>query len=164
MKKNIEALAERILLDEYERYYRLAYSYVNNEHDALDIVQESAYKVIRDCGKIREPEYLSTWIYRIVMNTAVDFLRKRQKESVSLEGVELEIPHEDRYREDDPMELLGSLEEKERTVVVLKYFEELKLEEIARILDSNVNTVKARLYRALKKLRIELEPERSELL
>lgn len=164
MKKNIEALAERILLDEYERYYRLAYSYVNNEHDALDIVQESAYKVIRDCGKIREPEYLSTWIYRIVMNTAVDFLRKRQKESVSLEGVEIEIPHEDRYREDDPMELLGSLEEKERTVVVLKYFEELKLEEIARILDSNVNTVKARLYRALKKLRIELEPERSELL
>lgn len=164
MKKNIEAAAERILLDEYERYYRLAYSYVNNEHDALDIVQESACKVIKDCGKIREPEFLSTWIYRIVMNTAIDFLRKRRMEYVSLEGMEMEIPYEDHYREEDTMALLEVLEEKERTVVVLKYFEELKLEEIAGILGSNVNTVKARLYRALKKLRIDLEPERSELL
>ena len=59
------------------------------------------------------------------------------------------------------MELLKSLEEKDRTIVVLKVIEELKLEEIAVVLDLNVNTVKARLYRALKKLRIELEPEMS---
>ncbi len=162
LRQNIEALAERILLDEYERFYRLAFSYVNNEQDALDIVQESACKVIRDCRDIREPEFLSTWIYRIVMNTAVDFLRKRQKEQVGLD--EIVIPHEDRYRESDPMELLKSLEEGERTVVILRYFEELKLEEIARVLDCNVNTVKARLYRALKKLRIELEPARLDYL
>ena len=122
---------------------------MNNEQDALDIVQESAYKVMKDISKVREPDYLSTWIYRVVMNTAVDFLRKRQKESIGLEGVE--IPHEDVYHEDDPMELLKSLEEKDRTIVVLKVIEELKLEEIAVVLDLNVNTVKARLYRALKK-------------
>ena len=81
MKKNLEAEAEKILLTNYEKYYRLAYSYVNNEQDALDIVQESAYKVMKDISKVREPDYLSTWIYRVVMNTAVDFLRKRQKES-----------------------------------------------------------------------------------
>ena len=162
MRQKIEALAERILLDEYERLYRLAFSYVNNEQDALDIVQESACKVIRDCGKIREPEFLSTWIYRIVMNTAVDFLRKRKKEQVGLD--EIVIPHEDKYRESDPMELLKSLEEEDRTIVILRYFEELKLEEIARVLDCNVNTVKARLYRALKKLRIELEPARLDYL
>lgn len=59
------------------------------------------------------------------------------------------------------MELLKSLEEKDRTIVVLKVIEELKLEEIAVVLDLNVNTVKARLYRALKKLRIELKSEMS---
>lgn len=73
----------------------------------------------------------------------------------------MEIPHEDVYHEDDPMELLKSLEEKDRTIVVLKVIEELKLEEIAVVLDLNVNTVKARLYRALKKLRIELKSEMS---
>ena len=57
--------------------------------------------------------------------------------------------------------LLKSLEEKDRTIVVLKVIEELKLEEIAVVLDLNVNTVKARLYRALKKLRIELKSEMS---
>lgn len=157
MKQNLEAEAERILLTNYEKYYRLAFSYVNNEHDALDIVQESAYKVIKDIGKVQKPEFLATWIYRVVMNTAIDFLRKRQKESVGLEGVE--IPHEDVYHEDDPMELLKSLDERDRMIVILKVVEEFKLEEIARVLDLNVNTVKARLYRALARLRAELEPE-----
>ena len=71
----------------------------------------------------------------------------------------MEIPHEDSYKEDDPLELLSSLEEKDRTIVILKYMEEWKLEEIAEILEMNVSTVKARLYRALKKLKILLEPE-----
>lgn len=57
------------------------------------------------------------------------------------------------------MELLSSLEEKDRIIVILKYMEEWKLEEIAQILEMNVSTVKARLYRALKKLKIILEPE-----
>ena len=55
--------------------------------------------------------------------------------------------------------MLDRLDEKERTVVVLRYFHDLKLEDIAGILGENVNTVKARLYRTLKKMRMELEPE-----
>ncbi len=100
---------------------------------------------------------MSTWIHRIVINASIDFLRKQKKESVSFD--EVEIPHEDSYKEDDPLELLSSLEEKDRTIVILKYMEEWKLEEIAEILEMNVSTVKARLYRALKKLKILLEPE-----
>ncbi len=157
MKQKIEEEAERILLKNYESYYRLAYSYVKNEQDALDIVQESAYRVIKECRKLREETYLSTWIHRIVINASIDFLRKQKKESVSFD--EVEIPHEDSYKEDDPLELLSSLEEKDRTIVILKYMEEWKLEEIAEILEMNVSTVKARLYRALKKLKILLEPE-----
>lgn len=157
MKQKIEAEAEELLLENYEKYYRLAYSYVRNEQDALDIVQESAYRVIRDCGKVREGKYLSTWIYRIVINTAIDFLRKQKREGISLE--EVEIPYEDHYRDGDSLTVLSALEEKDRAIVILKYCEGWKLEEIAQALEMNLNTVKARLYRALKKLRIALEPE-----
>ena len=81
--KATAAEAERILTTEYEKFYRLAYSYVQNKEDALDVVQESAFKVIRDCGKVRQAKYLSTWIYRVVINTSLDLLRRRSRESAA---------------------------------------------------------------------------------
>ncbi|WAJ25659.1 RNA polymerase sigma factor [Lacrimispora xylanolytica] len=157
MKQKMEDEAERMLIDNYDKYYRLAYSYVKNEQDALDIVQESAYRVIRDLDKLKERKYLSTWIYRIVINTAIDTLRKKKRETVSYEDIE--IVHEDQYKEEDPLEILNVLEDKDRALVILKYLEDWKLEEISEALDMNVSTVKSRLYRALKKLKVILEPE-----
>ncbi|MBE5986865.1 RNA polymerase sigma (SigV) subunit [Lacrimispora xylanisolvens] len=157
MKQKIEEQAESLLLNNYEKYYRLAYSYAKNESDALDIVQESAYKVLKDIKKLKDQSLLSTWIYRIVINTSIDFLRKRNNETVSI--YDLEIPHEDQYQDDDPKEMIAFLNEEERTIVILKFFEDLKLEEIADALNMNVNTVKTRLYRALKKIRVTLETE-----
>ena len=150
-----EAAIEQLLLDNYETYYRLAYSYVRQEQDALDIVQESAYKAIKDCQKVKNPQYLSTWLYRIVINTALDLIRKRKKEELS--DTMPEAIWEDRYGDVDLKYMLEQLDEKSRTVVILRYFEDMKLEEIAKILDENLNTVKARLYRTLKKLRLDLE-------
>ena len=124
MKQKIEEQAERLLLDNYEKYYRLAYSYAKNESDALDIVQESAYKVLKEIKKLKQESFLSTWIYRVVINTSIDFLRKRNKETVSI--YDLEIPHEDRYQETDPNELIDFLSNEEQTIVTLKYFEEWK--------------------------------------
>lgn len=157
MKQKIEEQAESLLLNNYEKYYRLAYSYAKNESDALDIVQESAYKVLKDIKKLKDQSLLSTWIYRIVINTSIDFLRKRNNETVSI--YDLEIPHEDQHQDDDPKEMIAFLNEEERTIVILKFFEDLKLEEIADALNMNVNTVKTRLYRALKKIRVTLETE-----
>lgn len=157
MKQKIEEQAESLLLNNYEKYYRLAYSYAKNESDALDIVQESAYKVLKDIKKLKDQSLLSTWIYRIVINTSIDFLRKRNNETVSI--YDLEIPHEDQYQDDDPKEMIAFLNEEERTIVILKFFEDLKLEEIADALNMNVNTVKTKLYRALKKIRVTLETE-----
>lgn len=157
MKQKMEEEAERMLIDNYDKYYRLAYSYVKNEQDALDIVQESAYRVIKDLDTLKERDYLSTWIYRIVINTAIDTLRKRKWETVSFEDIE--IVHEDQYKEEDPLEILNVLEDKDRALVILKYLEDWKLEEISEALDMNISTVKSRLYRALKKLKGILEPE-----
>ena len=151
------AETEKILTDNYEKYYRLAYSYMRNEDDALDVVQESAYRAIRDCRKVRNKDYLSTWIYRIVVNTALDMLRRKKKENITEELPE--IPVEDQYQDLELRTVLNQLDDKSRTIILLRYFEDLKLEDIADIVGDNLNTVKARLYRSLKKLRLNLEAE-----
>ena len=84
MRSGVERETERVLLENYDQYYRLAYSYMKSEQDALDVVQESAYKAIRDCGQVKEQRYIGTWLYRIVVNTALDALRRRGRE-VALE-------------------------------------------------------------------------------
>lgn len=155
--QNNTAETEQILTENYERYYRLAYSYMRNEDDALDVVQESAYRAIRDCRKVRNKDYLSTWIYRIVVNTALDMLRRKKKENITEELPE--IPVEDQYQDLELRTVLNQLDDKSRTVILLRYFEDLKLEDIADIVGDNLNTVKARLYRSLKKLRLNLEAE-----
>ena len=155
--QNNTAETEQILTENYERYYRLAYSYMRNENDALDVVQESAYRAIRDCRKVRNKDYLSTWIYRIVVNTALDMLRRKKKENITEELPE--IPVEDQYQDLELRTVLNQLDDKSRTIILLRYFEDLKLEDIADTVGDNLNTVKARLYRSLKKLRLNLEAE-----
>ena len=82
-----EQAVEGALTEGYEKYYRLAYSYVHNEADALDIVQEAAYKAILKSDSLKEPQYVETWVYRIVVNEACSFLRNR-KESADVEEIQ----------------------------------------------------------------------------
>lgn len=151
-----EACVERILLSEYNRYFRLAMSFVHNEADAGDIVKNGAYKAIRGSGGLKQEAYASTWIYRIMLNEIFRFVRRDRTNCVSIEDV-AEAGYEDRYENVDLRRALDSLAPKDKAVIELRYFEELKLEEIAEILQENVNTVKSRLYRGVKKLRLEME-------
>lgn len=158
MRRSIEKKAEELLIQNYQKYYRLAYTYVRSEQDALDIVQESAYKTIKGCQDVKQEEYLDTWITRIVINTAMDLIRKRS--GVVLmdpQDVEWFEPQEDTCHNLDLQQALEYLDVNERIIVILRFFEDKKLEDIARITDVGVNTVKSRLYRALKKLKITLE-------
>ncbi|HIT67616.1 MAG TPA: sigma-70 family RNA polymerase sigma factor [Candidatus Merdisoma merdipullorum] len=154
---NAEAIQKKVeeqVLDSYEAMYRLAYTYVKNEDDALDIVQESVYKAIKYAGRIRQEQHIRTWLWRIVMNTAVDFIRKNHRE-IAEEQME-DVGKEDVYQDFDTIEALEILDEREKTVVVLRFFEDQKLDDIARILNENTSTVKTVLYRSLKKLKIRL--------
>ncbi len=153
-KKKREVI-ENLLLQNYNKYYRLALSYVQNESDAGDIVQNGAYKAIFHSHKLKNIEYAETWLYRIMMNEI--FANYREKEKVSLEEFPYEQGKEDTYENVDLQKALNSLEKKDRAVVVLRYFEDMKLEEIAQVLEENLSTVKSRLYRGMKKLRLELE-------
>ena len=151
---SLQQKVEDQILDNYEAMYRLAYSYVRNEEDALDIVQESVYKAIKNAGKVQQEAYIRTWIWRIVMNTAVDLIRSRKNETGLEEAGE--TGKEDTYQDFDTLETLKILEPREKAVIVLRFFEDQKLEDIARTLQENTNTVKTILYRSLKKLRVEL--------
>jgi len=154
---NVRERVEEELLANYQKYYRLAYSYVKNEADALDIVQESAYKAIKHCESINGKGEISTWIYRIVVNASLDYLRTIKKHGTAQMPEWEKGAEEQGYAEKDIMETLSMLEEKDRSILILRYFEDFSLEQIARITEENLSTVKSRLYRALNKLRLKLD-------
>ena len=157
MNRDNEVLIEQQLIADYKKLYRLAYSYVHNENDALDLVQESAYKAIKNSHSLKNPQYVSTWLYRIVINESISFLRKHKQQDTVLYDLDGET--EDRYVDFDLYQALERLEPLDKTVGVLRYFEGMQLNQIAQTLDENLSTVKSRLYRSLKKLRISLAEE-----
>lgn len=150
-----EDVVEKLLLQNYNQYYRLAYSYVQNDADASDIVQNGAYKAIRHSGSLKNTDYAGTWIYRIMMNEIFAFYKQHRTEP--LDSV-TEEPHvEDSYEDIDLKRALHSLPERDRMIVELKYFEDMKLEDIAQIMNENTNTIKSKLYRSLRKLKLQLD-------
>ncbi len=155
-EKSNEKIVEEILLGNYNSYYRLAYSYVHNEADAGDIVQNGAYKAIRGSRSLRREEYAATWVYRIMLNEIFRFC-KSDGHTVALEEIPAEQGKEDSYYDFDLHRAVDKLLPKEKAIIELRFFEDKKLEDIAAILGENVSTVKSRLYRSLKKLRLELE-------
>ena len=148
---------EKLILDSYESMYRMAFIYMKNESDAMDVVQDSVEKALKNAGSLREDSYMKTWLFRIVINTALDELRRRARLIPIPAG--REAGREDRYCDFDTLRSLEKLDETEKTVILLRYCEEWKLEEMAEYLGKNINTVKSILYRSLKKLKAELGKE-----
>ena len=153
--KNKDAVISEILTNDYAMFYRIAFSYVHSEADAQDIVQESAYKAIYHARKLKKPEFAKTWICRIVINEAISFLRRRKKEQT--ETLDRELAGREAEDMTDLRKALAKLPPEEKTVIVLRYFEDMKLEEIAAVCEESLSTVKSRLYRTLKKLKLDLE-------
>ncbi len=160
-KKDKFELVEKFIIENRETHYRLAYSYVRNKENALDIVQDSIFKALKSIDRLEEITYLKTWFYRILINTSIDFIRKHQRITVMDDEIlSVHLPKlEDEMTDMDLQEAIDQLPPKYKTLIILRFFEDLKLEEIAAVTDQNVNTVKTRLYSALKKLRIEVGEE-----
>lgn len=152
--QKMQQLVEQELLTSYDSLYRLAFTYVKNESDAMDIVQESSYRAIKNSSSVKNAAFIKTWLWRIVINTSLELLRRNQKE-VSYDEPP-ERGKEDIYLDFDTIDALNILNEKERAVIVLRYFEDRKLQEIADVLEENLNTTKSILYRSLGKLRVKL--------
>ena len=111
-------------------------------------------KALAKSDGLRQPEHLKPWFYRILLNESMNHYR-RIRRLVPLEDAPPEVPREGR----DPAERLDLYDAIERltpgeqTIIRLRFFEDMKLEEIARITGVNLNTVKSRLYKSLRKLR-----------
>ena len=160
IKGNKAAYGE--LIAQHQVYlYKTAFLYVKNEADSLDAVQECVMRGLLAIGKLKEPEYFKTWITRILLNCI--WTDKKQTRTVSLDeyrekGVENYMIEE----KVDLYDAIDSLREQYKSVVILFYFQELKIREIARIMDIPEGSVKVYLYRAKKQLRSCLEKGREE--
>lgn len=142
------------------QWYRVAFCYVKNEQDALDIVGEAVYRGLASLKALRQAEYFDTWMTRIVINTALSHLRKGGRLAQNQEELplELSVPETGLTVEDtlDLYAVLDVLTAEERSYIILRFFQERSFREIAEILSQPEPTVKSRLYRILGKLKQQL--------
>lgn len=138
-----------------DQLYRIAFSYLKSEADALEAIQETTYRAYKNLRKLKNPKYFKTWLIRILINYCIDELKQRKRHPSLTEdfhGSETNI---------DP-EALGlrqavdKLDDRYRQIVMLKYFEGFTIREIADMLESPEGTIKTWLNRALTALRNDL--------
>ncbi|WP_422124498.1 sigma-70 family RNA polymerase sigma factor [Planococcus sp. X10-3] len=145
------------LFQQYEQdIYRMAFVYVKDQNDALDVVQETAYRSFKAIKTLKEPKFFKTWLLRIAVNCSLDLLRKQQAVVRLLPEIEENLSGD--ADEDIPLEitvrdLIEQLDEGEKSVVLLRFYEDLSFKEVAETLDIPLGTAKTILYRALAKLR-----------
>lgn len=135
--------------------YRMAYLYVKNKDDALDVVQETAYRSFKKISTLKNPEFFKTWLIKIAKSYATDVLR-RQKKVIYLNPENTDFIDSD--DQDLPLalslqDLLETLNEGEKSIIIWRFYYGYTLKEISEIEGSPLGTVKSVLYRALAKLR-----------
>ena len=143
-----------------DRFYRLAFSYVKNQDDALDVVQSAVCKALTHYEELKNEEAFKTWLYKIVINESLNLLKTR-KHFVLAEKCSEDVPYEEKQYEvhDDLYDQIGRMETDTQNIIKLRFFEELELYEIARVMSMNLSTVKTKLYRGLKALKVAIEKE-----
>ena len=158
------------LVAAYEKnVYNLALRMTGNAQDAEDMAQEAFIKAYNSLPHFRGDSKFSVWLYRIVSNVCLDFLRRQNRRlasSLSLENddgedVQLDIPDESqspelllerRLTQEAVQRGLQSLSQEQRQILLLREIQGLSYEEIAQTLDLEEGTVKSRIFRARKKL------------
>ena len=143
------------LLENQNKFYRYAFTYVHHREMAMDTVQSSFLKAIENIHTLRNPDAMKTWFYRILTNECLLLLKKAQKEQlVEPSEIKDEIYFEKAYEGSlELYEAVRQLSPETQTIIFLHYYEEYTLKEISKITGYNVNTVKSRLYAGLKKLK-----------
>lgn len=165
-----EASFEALILSCKGRAYNIAFRYMGNEEDAMDAMQEAYIKIYRGLASFNMESSFDTWVYRIVVNTCNDALRRRKKISM-LQIVYSEDENRDTIAEipdNSPLpdeifenkeegkyilKCLERIEEDHREILILRDIQGFSYVEIARMLNCSMGTVKSRISRARKKLK-----------
>lgn len=160
--KDTQSKAFEVLISTYkERLYWHIRKIVLNHNDTDDVLQNTFIKVYRNIDGFKEESKLFSWMYRIATNESLTFLKqKSKKQGISnLEYQEraLENLEADVYFEGDEIQLqlqkaIATLPEKQKLVFNMKYFDELKYEEISKILETSVGGLKASYFLAVRKV------------
>ncbi|MEH7235137.1 sigma-70 family RNA polymerase sigma factor [Bacillus sp. JJ1562] len=150
---------ETLIKKEQEKLYKVAYSYVKNEHDALDIVQDAIIKGFKSFDRLKEIDYFSTWITRILINTALDHIRKSKK-VITLE-TDWSGPRQNEENNSimtmDIELIFEKLKPQQKTLILLRFYYGYSINEIAEILGKPEGTIKSQLHRTLQLVKEKLE-------
>jgi RNA polymerase sigma-70 factor (ECF subfamily) len=144
--------------------YRLAGYLLGNEAEAQDAVQDALIKAWRNWSSLRDAASFNAWFDRIVVNVCRDRMRRHRKirmveleQASEVEGTDVFVAM---FRDDEVAAAVSRLGPDHRAIVVLRFWRDLQLEDVASTLGIPVGTVKSRLHYALRQLRAELgEPE-----
>jgi RNA polymerase sigma factor (sigma-70 family) len=136
--------------------YKTALAYMKNKEEAIEAIQEITYRAYKNVKKVKEPTYFKTWLIRIMINYCNDQLKMKSRvvlneEMIHLQGVT------DSLDALEMEEALESLDSRSREIITMKYFNGLKIKEIAAVLECPEGTVKTWLYKALESLRNKLD-------
>lgn len=133
----------------------MAFVYVKNEEDALDVVQEVAYQSFKKINTLKTPEYFKTWLMKITINCATNVIRKNKKVFHLKPEYEryIETENEDISLSISLLTLIEALEEDEKSIVLLRFYQNYTFKEISEILEIPLGTAKSILYRAINKIR-----------
>ncbi len=173
LKGNQEAY-ELLLVRHRKAIFHVVTKIVHNKEEAQDLVQETFMKAFKALASYRSEYKFSTWLYKIAANCAIDFVRKKRIEALSLDRpvetkdgqVEIELPDRTWDPERDLVrkqklrsidEAIESLPNKYREVIIYRHKDDMSYEEIADILGTPVGTVKARIFRARELLKKKLK-------
>ena len=146
------------ITDHWQDCYRFAYSQVKQKQTAEDIVQEAAAKALQHAHTLRNIDAIKPWFYRILLNEANTYFRKQKNLVLQDEGLESNPSHSESAAEQqlllklDLYKAVHQLPPELKTIIILRFWEDMKLSEIAHITQTNENTVKTRLRRALQQL------------
>ena len=166
--------AFRGLVERHSRaIYRLAHRMTGNPQDAEDVVQDTFLKAYRQLGRFESRANFGTWLHRIAVNCSIDLIRSRKHQETGHDAADLDtLDRSDDQRIDpSPERLMLSTEVQEkvshameglthmeRAAFVLRHFEGQSIEEISRALGLKANAAKHSIFRAVRKMRLALEP------
>lgn len=164
-KNRREAAFSAIIKQYSEPLYWHIRRMVLSHDDANDLLQNTFLKAWSNIDKFRGESQISTWLYRIAVNETLTFLGKNKGETVSIDSPEGEIANRlesDTYFCGDTAdalfnEAISRLPHKQRLVFTMKYFQEMKYEDMSQILDTSVGALKASYHLAVKKIENFLE-------
>lgn len=137
-----------------------AYTYVKNRQDAEDVVQETFIKAFAALPQLKEPKYFGTWLYKILIRECFHAMKKKERTKQLEEELIEQIQLFNQESSADYSELhraLASLKKDYQVVILLHYFYDFKVFEIAEMLEKPQNTIKMHLHRGRKMLRVKLE-------